>query len=462
MESVLIEHGVVVTLDARRRVIRDGAVMIEGSRIIDVGKTDELHRKYSPKHTIDASRKLVIPGLIDCHVHLAQALIRGCADDVSLLDWLGKYVWPLQGNYDAEDGRVSAKLCMLEMIKSGTTSFIESMTHTRYGFDGIAKALEESGMRGYLAKTIMDTPAYGRKQMMHEGMIEDGERSLAETMTMYDRWNGKANGRISVWFGPRSLGACSKALYEKIAEEAAKRKAGITMHLCEVKEDLKYAQRKFKKSPVAFANEVGLLTPRTVLGHAVWLTDRDIATLSKTRTNISHCPSSNTKLASGIARVPEMLKKGVNVGLGCDGGPSNNSYDMIREMKLAAHIHKVRLSDPMTMPAETILEMATVRGARAIGMGDMLGTLESGKLADIVLVNLDSIDMVPNNNPVSDLVYAGCGADVDTVMVDGRIIMENRNVKTLNELEIVEQARERAGALLKRTGLKLTTHSNYC
>jgi cytosine/adenosine deaminase-related metal-dependent hydrolase len=157
-----------------------------------------------------------------------------------------------------------------------------------------------------------------------------------------------------------------------------------------------------------------------------------------------------------------MLKKGVNVGLGCDGGPSNNSYDMIREMKLAAHIHKVRLSDPMTMPAETILEMATVRGARAIGMGDMLGTLESGKLADIVLVNLDSIDMVPNNNPVSDLVYAGCGADVDTVMVDGRIIMENRNVKTLNELEIVEQARERAGALLKRTGLKLTTHSNYC
>jgi len=462
MESVLIERGVVVTLDARRRVIRDGAVMIEGSRIIDVGKTDELHRKYSPEHTIDASRKLVIPGLVDCHVHLAQALIRGCADDVSLLDWLGKYVWPLQGNYDAEDGRVSAKLCMLEMIKSGTTSFIESMTHTRYGFDGIAKALEESGMRGYLAKTIMDTPAYGRKQMMHEGMIEDGERSLSETITMFDRWNSKADGRIGVWFGPRSLGACSKALYEKIAEEAAKRKAGITMHLCEVKEDLKYAQRKFKKSPVAFANEVGLLTPRTVLAHAVWLTDRDIATLSKTRTSISHCPSSNTKLASGIARVPEMLKKGVNVGLGCDGGPSNNSYDMIREMKLAAYIHKVRLSDPMTMPAETILEMATVRGARAIGMGDMLGTLEPGKLADIVLVNLDSIDMVPNNNPVSDLVYAGCGADVDTVMVDGKIIMENRNVKTLNEREIVEQARERAGALLKRTGLKLTTYSNYC
>ena len=156
MESILIEHGVVVTLDARRRVIRDGAVMVEGSHITDVGKTDELHRKCAPEHTIDASRKLIIPGLIDCHVHLAQALIRGCADDVSLLDWLGKYVWPLQGNFDAEDGRVSAKLCMLEMIKSGTTSFIESMTHTRYGFDGIAKALEESGMRGSLAKTIMD------------------------------------------------------------------------------------------------------------------------------------------------------------------------------------------------------------------------------------------------------------------------------------------------------------------
>ncbi len=462
MESILVEHGVLVTLDSRQRVIRDGAVMIEGSRIIDVGKTGELHRKYSAEHTIDASRKLVIPGMIDCHVHLAQALIRGCADDVSLLDWLGKYVWPLQGNYDAEDGRVSAKLCMLEMIKSGTTSFIESMIHTRYGFDGIARTLEESGMRGYLAKTIMDTPAYGRKQMMHEGMIEDGEKSLSETITMFGRWNGKANGRIGVWFGPRSLGACSKTLYEKIGEEAAKRKAGITMHLCEVKEDLRYAQRKFKKSPVAFANEVGLLTPRTVLAHAVWLTDRDIAVLSKTGTNVSHCPSSNTKLASGIARVPEMLKKGVNVGLGCDGGPSNNSYDMIREMKLAACIHKVRLSDPVTMPAETILEMATFRGAQAIDMQDKLGTLEPGKLADVVLVNLDSAHMVPNNNYISDLVYAGCGTDVDTVIVDGKTIMENRNVKTLNECEIIQQARERATALLERTNLKLATHSNYC
>jgi cytosine/adenosine deaminase-related metal-dependent hydrolase len=462
MESILIEHGVVVTLDTRRRVIHDGAVMVEGSHITDVGKTNELHRRYAPEHTIDATRKLVLPGLIDCHVHLAQALIRGCADDVSLLDWLGKYVWPLQGNFDAEDGKVSAKLCMLEMIKSGTTSFIESMTHTRYGFDGIAKALEESGMRGCLAKTIMDTPAYGRKQMMHGGMIEDGDRSLNETISMYDRWNGKANGRINVWFGPRSLGACSKTLYERIAEEAAKRKAGITMHLCEVKEDLQYARRKFRKSPVAFANEVGLLTPRTVLAHTVWLTDRDIATLSKTRANVSHCPSSNTKLASGIARVPEMLKKGVNVAMGCDGGPSNNSYDMIREMKLAAYIHKVRLSDPMTMPAETVLEMATVHGARAIGMQDKLGSLEPGKLADIVLVNLDSVHMVPNNNHVSDLVYAGSGTDVDTVIIDGRIIMENRDVKTLKEREIIGEARERASALLERTGVKLTTRSNYC
>ena len=454
MESILIEHGVLVTLDTRRRVIRDGAVMIEGSRIADVGKTDDLRRMYAPEHTIDASRKLVIPGLIDCHVHLAQALIRGCADDVALIDWLGKYVWPLQGNYDAEDGRVSAQLCMLEMIKSGTTSFIESMIHTRYGFDGIAKALKESGMRGCLAKTIMDTPAYGRKQMMHPGMIEDGEKSLAETISMIDRWNGKANDRIAVWFGPRSLGACSKRLYEKIAEEAAERNAGVTMHLCEVQEDVEYARRKFKKSPVAFADEVGLLGPRTVFAHAVWLTDRDIATVSKTRTSISHCPWSNTKLSSGIARVPEMLKKGVNVALGCDGGPSNNAYDMIREMKLAACIHKVRLHDPLTMAAEGVLEMATVRGARAIGMQDKLGALEPGKLADIVLVNLDSVHMVPNNNYVSDLVYAGCGADVDTVIIDGQIIMEQRKVKTLNEQEILRQARERASGLLERTGLK--------
>jgi len=457
LESILIEHGVVVTLDARRRVISDGAVMIEGSKITAVGKTDELHGMCAPEHTIDASRKLVIPGLIDCHVHVAQALIRGCADDVALIDWLGKYVWPLQGNYDAKDGEVSAKLCMLEMIKSGTTAFIESMIHTRYGFDGITKALEKSGMRGCLAKTIMDTPAYGRKQMMHPGMIEDGEKSFNETIEMIERWDGRANGRIRVWFGPRSLGACSKPLYEKIAEEAGKRKAGLTMHLCEIKEDVKYARRKFRKSPVAFARDVGLLGPRTVLAHAVWLTDHDIRILSKARTNISHCPSSNAKLASGIARVPEMLKRNVNVGLGCDGGPSNNTYDMIREMKLAACIHKARLLDPLTMPAERILEMATIGGARAIGMQDKLGTIEPGKLADIVLINLDGVHMVPNNNHVSDLVYAGCGTDVDTVIVDGRILMEHRNVKTLNEMEVIREARERAGALLERTGLKPAT-----
>jgi len=454
MESILIEHGVVVTLDARRRVIRDGAVMIQGSGIIEVGKTGELHRKYAPEHTIDASRKLVIPGLIDCHVHLAQALIRGCADDVALIDWLGKYVWPLQGNYDRQDGRISARLCMLEMIKSGTTSFIESMIHTRYGFDGIANAVEESGMRGCLAKTIMDMPAYGRKQMMHPGMVEDGEKSLYETGQMIDRWNGKADGRIRVWFGPRSLGACSKSVYERIADEASRRKAGITMHLCEVREDVKYARRKFGKSPVAFAKEVGLLGPRTVLAHAVWLADRDIGILSKARTSVCHCPSSNSKLASGIAPVPEMLERGVNVALGCDGGPSNNTYDMIREMKLAACIHKARLLDPMTMPAQSVLEMATIGGARAIGMQNQLGTLEPGKLADIVLVNLDSVHMVPNNNYVSDLVYAGCGADVDTVIVDGEVIMEHRNVKTLNEHEIIQRARERASGLLERTGLK--------
>jgi 5-methylthioadenosine/S-adenosylhomocysteine deaminase len=182
-----------------------------------------------------------------------------------------------------------------------------------------------------------------------------------------------------------------------------------------------------------------------------------MATLSMTRTNIAHCPSSNTKLASGIAPVPEMLKKGVNVALGCDGGPSNNSYDMIREMKLAACIHKVRLSDPVTMPAERVLEIATTGGARAIGMEDKLGSLEPGKLADVVLVNLDSVHMVPNNNYVSDLVYAGCGHEVDTVIIDGKIVMEHRNVRTLDEREIIQEARERAKALLERTGLKPRT-----
>jgi cytosine/adenosine deaminase-related metal-dependent hydrolase len=227
------------------------------------------------------------------------------------------------------------------------------------------------------------------------------------------------------------------------------------MHLDEVREDGEYTKKEFNKLPAEFMDEVGLVAPNVVYAHGVWLTEKEWKILAKKGANIAHCPSSNMKLASGIAKVPEMIKDGVNVGLGCDGGPSNNCYDMIREMKVAALAQKARLLDPLIMDAETVLEMATIRGARALGLEEEIGSIEVGKKADLVLVSLRKPHLVPPFNPVSHLVYAAQGSDVDTVIIDGRIIMEKQSVLTLDESEIIQEANERGTSLLRRTGLQV-------
>jgi cytosine/adenosine deaminase-related metal-dependent hydrolase len=449
-------------MDARRRVITDGGILIEGSKISKVGNSYEVRRESNAEFEIDAKGMVILPGLIDIHVHLAQAMLRGCADDTSLIDWLQKFVWPLQGNYDAQDGKASAELCMLEMIKSGTTTFLETHLHRRYGFDGIAKSVEASGMRGVLAKTVMSLPSYGNQQnIMHPGMIEDGETCLREVEEYFKRWNRKAEDRIRVWYGARSLGGCTPDLYRKIAEGAKRLGTGITMHLGEVREDAEYTRREFNRLPVEFMDDVGLVGPNVVYAHGVWLTEPEWNILAMKGATVAHCPSSNMKLASGIAKVPEMLKSGVNVGLGCDGGPSNNSYDMIREMKFASLLQKARLLDPLAMDAETVLELATIYGARALGLDKEIGSLEVNKRADLLLVSFRNPHLVPAYNPVSHLVYAAAGSDVDIVIIDGRIIMKNRRVLTLDEEKVIREAGERGARLLERAGITIKPKWGY-
>lgn len=446
-----------MTMDDRRRVITDGAVRMEESRITNVGKASELKHESRPEFEVDAKGMIILPGLIDTHVHLAQALLRGCADDVSLIDWLQKYVWPLQGNFDEQDGRVSAELCMLEMIKSGTTTFLESLLHTRYGFDGIAASVEAAGMRGNLSKTVMGLPGYGNAGgIMHPGMVEDGETCLREVEKYYKLWNGKASDRIKVWYGARSLGGCTPDLYRQIAAGANRLETGVTMHLNEVREDADYARKEFNKLPVEFMDDVGLVGPNVVYAHGVWLREEEWNVLGRKGASVAHCPSSNMKLASGIAKIPEMMGANVNVGLGCDGGPSNNTYDMIREMKLASLLQKGRLLDPLVMNAETVLEMATINGALALGLEKQIGSIEVGKKADLILISLCSPHLTPTFNPISHLVYAAGGSDVDTVIIDGRIIMRNRKVKTLDEEKVIREANVRASKLLERAGIKIT------
>ena len=441
-------------MDGNRRVISDGAVLVDGSRISNVGKSSEFHERADFK--IDAKGMVILPGFIDTHVHLAQAMMRGCADDTSLIDWLQKFVWPLQGNYDAQDGKASAELCMLEMIKSGTTTFLESLLHSRYGFDGIAESVQKSGMHGVLSKTVMGLPSYGTENsIMYPGMIEDAETCLHEVESHFKRWDGKANGRIRVWYGARSLGGCTRELYERIAKGAQELGTGVTMHLSEIEEDVRYAKKEFGMMPAEFMNEVGLAGRNVVFAHGVWLTEMEWRILADKGGSVAHCPSSNMKLASGIAKVPEMLQTGVNVGLGCDGGPSNNCYDMMREMKAASLLHKVRTMDPLTMSAGTVLEMATIKGARALGQERQIGSIEVGKKADLIIVDTRKPHLTPTFNPVSNIVYAGEGSDVDTAIIDGNIVMENRIVKTLDGEKVVRVASERAARLLERAGLDI-------
>ncbi len=456
MADLIIDGATVITMDTQRRILTDGAVAVEDQRIIAVGKSHEIKQKFSAETRISGRNKILIPGLIDCHVHLAQAMIRGTADDVDLIPWLRDYVWVLQGNYTPEDGRVSAELCIAEMLKSGTTSFLESMIHKRYGMDGIAQVVERTGIRGCLSKLFMDWTGYADEEaIMYEGMIEDPQECIAETLSMHNKWQGAADGRVFIWWGARTPGAVSPELYRQVADLARKRHMGITMHLGEVKEDVEYTKSQFNQSPAEFARDVGMMGKNVVLVHGVWITPEEFPIYVETGTHMCHCPASNAKLASGIALIPEMLEAGINVCLGCDGGPSNNAYDMFREMFLAAVIHKARTLDPLTMPAETVLEMATINGAKALGLEKDIGSIEVGKKADLVLVNTTQLNLAPTYNPVSNIIYAANGFNVNTTIVNGQILVHEGKLMTLDEEKVIENARERGQKLLERADVKI-------
>lgn len=455
---MLFENATIVTMNSKREIITHGAIAFSGSEILEVGKTKELVDKYQNKKRINCNGNVILPGLIDTHVHTAQAMIRGCADDLGLLDWLFKRVWVLQGNYTEVDGRASAALCALEMIKSGTTSFIECMLADVYGFDGVAEVLIKSGMRAAIGKIVMDLPSYANADnVMHPGMVEDGETSVNNTLVAFEKWNGAGNGRIQVWFGPRTPGGVTPGLYDHISKLAGERNMGITIHLAEVKEDLDFAKSHGIRSPIVYAQEHGLLGPRSVLAHCVWTDKKDWQLLAETGSHVAHNPASNAKTATGIAPIDGMLEAGVNVSLGCDGGPSNNCYDMIRDMRLVSYLANLKEKDPTAVPAETVLEMATINGAKAMGIADQVGSLEKGKKADFIVIDMDKPHLVPAPDPVSTIVYAACGSDVDTVVINGKVIMEGRKVLTLDEIQVLQEARHRYPELVNRSGLKISS-----
>jgi len=461
--DIYVRGKFVITMNKKREVLRDGCVAVEDGEIVAVGKCSELDKDFRGRaaEEVNAEKHIVLPGLINTHVHLVQGMLKACANYRKLISWLKECVWPLQGNMTQEEALASATLTILELIKSGTTSFLETGLVGRYGPDKIIETILKSGLRAAVSRHVMDMSGYAlEKGALHEGLVEDGETSMKDTLRLYSKYHGR-EGRVYVWFGPRTPGAVSVELYREIVERAKELKTGITMHLAEVREDVEYTTKTFNMKPVDFAKWLGLVGPNVVLVHVVWVTDDEINTLAKTRTNVSHNPSSNGKLGSGIARVSDMLRAGVNVTLGTDGGPSNDNYDLIEEMHVAIILQNAYKMDPEALRAEDVLEMATIRGAEALGLSDKVGSIEVGKRADLITIKYWEPKLMPMNDPISHVVFAANGSHVQDVIVDGKIIMKNRNVLTLDEDEVLREVELRSSELFKRTGICVEPNIRY-
>ncbi|KAK4992819.1 hypothetical protein LTR66_006181 [Elasticomyces elasticus] len=452
---MLYVHATIITVNSSRDIISDGAIFVQDSRIAAIGKSEALLKEHSHENVVDLEGRIIIPGLVNTHMHTAQTMLRGAADDLELVSWLCERIWPLQGNFTTEDGYAAARLSIAEMLKSGTTCFLESMFADRYGFDGLCKAVEESGIRGCLGKIVMDKGTYAADPAwaMHPGLVEDRKTSLLGAVAMHEKWNGKANGRIRVWFGARTPGGVSDELYREMSAISREKGIPVTMHCAEVAADRAFFASQNNHTPMSYCSSTNLLGPATVLVHMVHLDSGDITTLAETGTHVVHCPSSNTKLASGIAKVPEMLAAGVNVSLGTDGAPCNNTCDMLQEIRLAGILHKVATGDPTAVPAETVLEMATIGGAKALGLDDCIGSLEAGKKADFAVVDMRKVELQPWFSPVSAVVYTATGRDVEMVVVDGVPVVEHGKLLTMDEEQVWKEAAARARQVVERAGL---------
>jgi len=385
---------------------------------------------------IDGRGCALLPGFIQTHIHLCQTLFRGAADDLELIDWLKRRVWPMEAAHTPESLYASARLGIAELIKGGTTCALtmETVNHT----DSVFRAVEESGFRATVGKCMMDhgddTP---------EALIEETEESIAESLDLLERWNGQADNRIRYCFAPRFALSCTRELLERIASLSVERGVMIHTHASENRDEIAMVERATGKRNIEYLRDVGLTAPHVVLAHCVHLDDAEMEILRSTGAHVSHCPSSNLKLASGIARVVEMLDRGVSVSLGADGAPCNNRLDMFTEMRTAALLQKV-LRGSRALPALTALRMATTGGAHAMGLADQIGSVEVGKRADLQLVNLNRLHTTPQPDPISTIVYAAEAGDVETVIIDGRIVMQERRLLTFDEKDVITQAREQA------------------
>lgn len=438
--DMIVTGGTVVTMDAARNIYDPGAVAIRNHNIVGVGPAEAIARKYRSRRTMSVSGRLVMPGLINAHTHAPMTLFRGLADDLTLQEWLEKYIFPAEAkNVNPDFVLWGTRLACLEMIRGGTTTFADMY----YFEDQVAQAAKDAGIRVIAGQTILDFPAPDYKTV---------PEALRGTEAFLKKWAFDSLVRPAV--GPHAIYTNSAETLRASAELAKRYSAPLLIHLEETQREVEEARAKYQKTPVEYLESLGVLSDRVLAAHCVWASPGDIALLRKYNVGVAHNPSSNMKLGSGIAPVTEMLAAGVNVGLGTDGAASNNDLNMFEEMDVASKLHKIGQRDPRALPAETAIALATIGGARALGMEKEIGSLEAGKKADLIILRTDRPHAVPLYNVYSHIVYALKASDVESVIVDGQKVMDHGRVITLDEVMIREKAREYAKRVKESVGMR--------
>jgi len=440
MKSILIKGGTLLTMDEGNAIVA-GDLLIRDGVIASVGESGQ-----TADVVIDAEGCAVLPGFVQTHIHLCQTIFRGAADDLPLLDWLKKRVWPMEAAHDAASIKASARLGVAELIKGGTTCALtmETVNHTEEVF----RVVEKSGFRATVGKCMMDK-GDDVPVALHENM----DASIDESLALIAAWHGKAQGRIRYCFAPRFALSCTGELLSRVGKLAREHNVIVHTHASENRNECELVESETGLRNVTYLDSLGLSGRHVVLAHCVHLNAAEFQTLVNTRTNVAHCPSSNLKLGSGIAEITKMLDLGISVSLGADGAACNNRLDMFTEMRTMALLQKA-MHGPEVIPARQALRIATIEGAKALGLEREIGSLVIGKRADVAVIKLDGLHSTPGlSDPISALVYSAQTSDVQSVVIDGQVVMRDRQLLTLDEHGVVQDANRQRSELMKRAGI---------
>lgn len=445
VKQIYLKNAMILTMNDQNQVYERGDILINGDRIQAVGKVDPVTIPLGAE-IFDLQGKYVLPGLVNTHVHTSQQISRGVGDDVDFMTWLHKRMWPFESNMTEEDSYVSTLMCCLEQIRCGVTSFAEPGGQF---VSGMARAVAQAGLRAKLAKSVMDCG---------EGLPEIWQRTADEELDQQvedlKKYHNTADGRVQVWFGLRTIFNNTDDLIVRTKELADHYGVGVHMHVAEAKSEIEYTQAVYGEPTVTHLKKLGVLDKNLLAVHTVWLTNEEIDWFKVYDVKVSHNPASAMRVL-GFAKIPQMLAKGVCVSIGTDGASSSNRMDMVDEMWLASLIHKGWRLDSTVVPSEDILQMATKNGARALLDDDLYGSIEVGKKADLIVVNPHGPSMMPVNDPIAALVTAMHSSNIESTMCDGRWLMKDRVILTLDEEAILKEAQERAEAIYARAGIVL-------